>query len=93
MHWTWDSAKAAANLEKHGVSFEAAALVFDDPMQISMPDPHPDGDRWRTIGRVHLSTLFVVHTQIEDDGTGRIITARKATPSERRAYERSFSQS
>ena len=87
MAWTWDPGKARANWEKHHVSFEAASLVFDDPLQLSEPDPHPDGDRWRTIGRVWHSTLFVVHTVIEDHGPPRIISARKATPSERKRYE------
>lgn len=86
MEWTWDADKARANLGKHGVPFEAAVLVFDDPMLFVSPDPHPDGDRWRVIGRVGLGTLFVVHT-IFDEGGGRIISARRATPSERKRYE------
>jgi uncharacterized protein len=87
MDWTWDPRKAAANLAKHGVLFETAVLVFDDPHLIFGPDPHPDDDRWQTIGMVSLATLFVVHTEIDDDGTGRIISARPATASERRTYE------
>jgi hypothetical protein len=90
MEWVWDSDKARRNLERHGVSFEAAALVFDDPMLISEPDPHADEDRWRVIGRVRMTTLFVVHTLIEPDGTGRIISARRATPSERKRYEAGY---
>ena len=91
MNWTWDPAKARRNRHDHRISFETASLVFDDPMLISEPDPHPDGDRWRVIGRVHMSTLFVVHTVIEDDGTGRIISARKATTSERKRYDAGYS--
>lgn len=87
MEFTWDADKARRNFAKHGVSFEAASLVFDDPMIVSEPDPHPDGDRWRSIGRAHLSVLFVVHTMIESDGRIRIISARRATPSERKRYE------
>lgn len=87
MEWIWDADKARANLEKHGIPFEAAVLVFDDPMLLSEPDPHPDGDRWRVIGRSWMATLFVVHTIFEEDGGGRIITARRATPSERKRYE------
>lgn len=60
-------------------------LVFDDPMLISLPDSHSDGERWRVIGRASLATLFVVHT-IFDEGGGRIISARRATPSERKRY-------
>jgi uncharacterized protein len=89
--WVWEAEKAKRNLAKHGVAFDAASLVFDDPMLISEPDPHPDEDRWRVIGRVRLATLFVVHTVVEPDGTGRIISARRATASERKRYDASYS--
>lgn len=89
--WTWEADKARRNLEKHGIRFEAAVYVFDDPMLISEPDPHPDEDRWRVIGRVRMTTLFVVHTVIESDGTGRIISARRATASERKRYDSGYS--
>jgi uncharacterized protein len=89
--WTWDSEKARANLEKHGVSFETAVLVFDDPMLVSEPDTHRDDDRWRVIGRVVHQTLFVVHTVIEDDGLPRIISARRATATERKRYDAGYS--
>ncbi len=89
--WAWDSAKARRNWKEHGVAFEAAVFVFDDPMLIGEPDPHPDGDRWRVIGRVRMTTFFVVHTVIEPDGTGRIISARRATASERKRYDSGYS--
>ena len=88
--WVWDADKAKANLDKHGIPFEAAVLVFDDPMLVSEPDPHPEEDRWRVIGRAWLATLFVVHT-VFDEGGGRIISARRATPSERRRYDAGYS--
>ena len=91
MRWTWDPEKAAANRVKHGLSFATAMLVFDDPLQASKADPHPDGDRRHTIGLVGSVLLLVVHTSPEEseDGEpiGRIISARKATAHERRAYE------
>lgn len=91
MTWTWDPRKAEANRAKHGVSFDLAALVFDDPLALSVPDPDPDGDRWRTVGRPVASLptlLLVVHTEPgRDDAPGRIISARRATRHERRAYE------
>jgi len=87
MPWTWDPDKDAANRRKHRVSFETAAFVFDDPMHASRPDPHPDGDRWQTVGMAGGVTLLVVHTWSEDSDEGRIISARKATAHERRAYE------
>ena len=87
MEWSWDDRKEAANRHKHGVAFATAVLVFDDDHRVSLPDPHADDDRWRTIGMAGGVTLFVVHTIMEDDGSGRIISARRATPTERRYYE------
>lgn len=90
MRWTWDRDKAAANRLKHGLSFETAALVFDDPFHASRPDPHPDDDRWQTIGLVGPVMLLVIHTWPEGpegERVGRIISARKATAHERKAYE------
>ena len=91
MRWTWDSRKSAANRVKHGLSFETAVLVFDDPFHASTPDTHSDGDRWQTIGLVGSVLLLVVHTwpeeTEEDEPVGRIISARKATAHERKAYE------
>lgn len=89
--WIWDADKARANLEKHGIPFEAAIEVFDDPMLLSEPDPHPDGDRWRVIGKVWMTTLFVVHTIFNEEGGGRIISARRVTPSERKRYDDGYS--
>jgi len=66
-------------------------LLSSQIFHASKPDPHPDGDRWHTIGLVGLVLLLVVHTWPEgsDEGEpiGRIIGARKATAHERRAYE------
>jgi uncharacterized DUF497 family protein len=90
MPWIWDPKKAAANRAKHGVSFETAAAVFDDPLHLSQPDQHQDRDRWRTVGMVGRVVLLVVHTWPhgdEEDAIGRIISARKATARERKAYE------
>jgi uncharacterized protein len=92
MRWVWEPDKAAANRSKHGLSFETALLIFDDPFHASKPDPHPDGDRWQTIGRVGPVLLLVIHTWPEsgfeeDAAVARIISARKATPRERKAYE------
>jgi hypothetical protein len=92
VRWTWNPDKAAANRVKHGLSFETAVVVFDDPLHASTPDPHPDGDRWHTIGLVGQVLLLVVHTWPEAesgkaDPVGRIISARKATEYERKVYE------
>ena len=91
VRWRWDPDKAATNRVKHGLSFETAALAFEDPFHASRPDPHPDGDRWRTIGLVGSVLLLLVHTlpddSEDDEPVGRIISARKATAQERRVYE------
>ena len=92
MQWTWTVEKNRINKRSHGLRFETAQRVFDDPMAVSRPDPHPDGDRWQTVGLVGTVHLFVVHTWPEPDPTtqeevGRIISARKATAHERKAYE------
>ncbi len=90
--WVWDEDKARSNLEKHRVAFSEAVLVFEDPLHLSKVDPHPDGDRWQTMGMVGPAVLLVVHTfPVEwESGAaliGRIISARIATSHERRAYE------
>ena len=90
--WEWDPAKDATNRHVHGLGFETAALVFDDPLAATVEDPYAYEQRWRTIGMVGTVVLMVVHTWPERDaGTGnergRIISARKATSRERNAYE------
>jgi uncharacterized DUF497 family protein len=92
LNWVWDDEKNRTNKINHGVSFETAKLVFDDPLAATRHDPHPDGDRWQTVGVIGSVTVFVVHTLPETVGrageeVGRIISARKATTHERRAYE------
>ena len=90
MNWTWDPDKNRINRDKHRVGFETAQLVFDDPLALMRPDPYPYESRWQTVGTVNLVTLLVVHTRPDaesDQLTGRIISARRATRVERRAYE------
>ncbi len=95
MRWTWDQAKNEANLRAHGLNFEAALYVFDDPMAATQEDPYPHEQRWRTIGMVGTQVLMVVHTWPDPymetgEGFGRIISARKATRREREAYEEGY---
>ena len=92
MRWTWDKAKNRANLQAHGLSFEAAIFVFDDPMSATREDPYRYVQRWRTIGMVGTQVVMAVHTWPDLDTEtgeeiGRIISARKATRHEREAYE------
>ena len=90
MRWIWDPRKDRANKRDHGLSFATAALVFDDPMALSRLDPDPTEERWQTIGLIGEVVVLVVHTWpgVQDEnGIGRIISARKATSHERKAYE------
>ena len=82
----WDDDKAAANAEKHGVTFEQARSVFRDPFAIELLDDREDysEDRYILIGMSAASVLVVVHTQRED--RSRIISARNAEPNEQRFY-------
>src|ERR1017187_6829555 len=78
-------AKNRQNRRKHGVDFEVAALVFDDPNHRSEQDRFVNGDeRWQTIGLVN-ELLLVCHTWIEEDVV-RIVSARKANRTERNRY-------
>ena len=87
MELEWDTQKAALNLQKHGVSFEDAALVFYDHGRIETYDGREDysEDRWATIGEAYSALLYVVYT-IRHEETVRLISARKANASERKQY-------
>jgi uncharacterized DUF497 family protein len=91
LRWTWDPRKARTNLAKHKVSFELAERALGDPLCISVPDPYPNEERWRTLGSPTVNgiiVLYVVHTWSEDEsGAGIIISARRAETHERRDYE------
>ena len=92
MYWTWDEDKNRTNKRKHGLSFETAKLVFEDPLMAQRPDTNPNEDRWHTVGMIGNVAVIVAHTWPKLDSrtgveTGRIISARKATAHERRAYE------
>ncbi len=88
MKFSWDPKKAAANLKKHGVSFEEASTVFHDTLSITGSDPDHSGQEQRfvTFGNSSQDRLLVVaHT---DEGeTIRMISARLVTRQERRIYE------
>lgn len=90
----WDNGKAVSNFRKHGVHFEEAALVFDDPLAVSALERIENGEgRWQTVGRVgDVVLLLVAHTvRLEDSDMEvvRIISARRADRKERRRYEQS----
>lgn len=84
--YEWDDAKAAANAQKHSVTFEEARGVFRDPFAIELLDDREayDEDRFILIGMTAARVLVVVYTTRDD--RNRIISARKAEPNERRFY-------
>ncbi len=84
----WAREKAAANLKKHNVSFDEGATVFNDPLSITIPDPDHslDEERYIDIGASDRGRLVVV--SYTERGTNlRLISCRKANPTERRRYE------
>jgi uncharacterized DUF497 family protein len=88
MKFEWDPRKAALNLRRHGVSFQEAATVFNDPLGVPFFDPqHSDNeDRFILIGASDRGTLMMVaHT--ERGGRIRISSARLVTREERVQYE------
>ena len=88
MKFEWNPDKAESNYEKHDVSFEEAATVFNDLLSITFPDPDHsvDESRYVIIGVSRFGQLLIVsHTDRGE--TIRIISARKATRQERRFYE------
>jgi len=89
LHFDWDEHKAAANLKKHGISFEEAKSVFYDENAklIADPDHSENEDRFVLLGLSSaLKILVVCHCYRNDDGAIRIISARKATTGEAKSY-------
>lgn len=88
MSATWDPKKAQANFRKHGVRFSDAEAVLLDPNAISQDDPTADDERrFVSLGLdVVRRVVVVVYTYREEDV--RLISARPATPNERRQYEK-----
>lgn len=88
MKITWDPQKARRNARKHGVSFEEAASCFEDPHGCYFRNDAPSyEDRLILIAVSNRSRLlFVVHAEVERDAI-RIVSARKASPAQRRIYD------
>jgi uncharacterized DUF497 family protein len=87
MTFTWDPAKNAANIAKHGVSFEQAMRIFAGPVVTGFDDRNDYGElREISIGLLDGIAVLVV-VQTERDGVIRIISARRALKHERKLYE------
>lgn len=89
--FTWDSGKAALNMVTHGITFEQACDVFFDPFYWMGLDLEEHEERWDIVGYSTLvgrdRPLFVVAVEKKEEDAWRIISARYATPVERRRYE------
>jgi uncharacterized protein len=88
VEFEWDPDKERSNIERHGVDFTEAATVFGDPLELTISDPdHSVGEfRLLSIGHSSFNRILVVsYTERED--RIRIISARTASPQERRQYE------
>jgi uncharacterized DUF497 family protein len=87
----WDDAKARANLRKHGISFDEAETAFSDDYALILPDPdHSSMDEERLIllgMSAALRVLVVVHCERSGGDIIRLISARRATRSERAQYD------
>lgn len=94
-HFEWHEGKAAANLRKHGVSFEQASTIFGDPGILTLADTtHSEPEeRWFSIGLTSNGALVSAAYLWTDAGGGlikiRLITARRATAAETRYYTES----
>jgi len=82
----WDEYKNKQNQKQHGISFEDAKFVFNDPNKVILPDLYhsEEEERWLAIGMVNR-VLFVVFTE-RDDNVIRIISARIGTKAEEKLY-------
>ena len=89
MQFEWDQRKAAANLSKHGVTFEEASTVFGDPLALSFSDlDHSyDEHRFLTFG-LSSSGRPIVLSHVGAGDTIRLISARRMTAREQSDYER-----
>lgn len=84
----WNESKAASNLKKHGISFKQATTVFSDPLSNTINDPYHSQDehRFLTIGCTKEGIMLMI-SHVDREERIRIISARKVTRRERRAYE------
>jgi hypothetical protein len=86
MVYEWDPKKASANLKKHGIHLADAASAFTDERALTIDDPTADEERYVTIGMDVFARVLVVVYTWRGEETIRLISARKATRSERNQY-------
>ncbi len=89
MAFEWDESKNFSNYLKHGIRFEEAVWIFEDPYYIVMNDEHPEEDRFVCVGLSHyMGVLVVIYCERGD--LIRIISARKANQNEKGMYEKAL---
>ena len=88
MQFEWDDEKEKGNIKKYKISFSTAKFVFNDEYRLEIFDEEhsDDEERFNTIGMIDQVSVVVTVVYIERDERIRIISARKATPKERRMY-------
>jgi hypothetical protein len=82
----WDTKKAQSNAKKHGVAFSDAVGVFGDPRAVTLEDPHPNEQRFVTMGLDFLGRVLIVCWTPRGDDL-RLFSARRATSGERANYD------
>ena len=92
----WDAAKARANVRKHGITFDEAETAFSDDYALLLPDPDHstiDEERLVLIGMsIAVRVLVVIHCELDNGNTIRLISARRATRTERAQYDARWKQ-
>jgi uncharacterized protein len=92
VEFEWDELKNKSNQRKHGISFEDASLVFDDPQVVLFIERFQEGEeRWHALGGIPGTILMIVVVHVyREEAAGevvRIISARRALAWERRLYD------
>jgi uncharacterized DUF497 family protein len=85
--YEWDERKRQINLKKHGLDFQDAWLVYENPEKLTYPVPHAIEDRRMTIANVEIAERVLTLIYVERNAVIRIISFRPASRKERRIYE------
>jgi len=86
MNFEWDPRKARENVAKHAIEFADAVGVLEDPYALTMLDAYEHEERWVTLGRDFLDRVVVLSWTWASAESIRLISARRATPKQRRQY-------
>ena len=88
LDFDWDEDKAAANLKKHGISFEGAKTVFGDPLSVTIDDPAHSASEYRFVDIGTSTSVMILAVAYSERGKKiRLISCRRATKAERKIYE------